>query len=101
MIGMAVYEIPLNNTNQKFNVSLNKTMYKLQFIYRGTSWFMDVMTTAEEYLIAAIPIVMGDNLLAQHQHIITGSMYVANAHEDESQSYNDLGTKIRLFWSDA
>ncbi len=43
----------------------------------------------------------GDNLLAQHQHIITGSMYVANTNEDESQSYNDLGTKIRLFWSDA
>lgn len=73
---MAVYKIPLLNTNQKFNIKLNGTTYKLQVIYRGYKWVLDFMDTAENYLIAGMPVVMGDNLLAQHQHIIKGSLWL-------------------------
>ena len=58
------------------------------------------MDTAENYLIAGIPVVMGDNLLAQHQHIMKGSLYVLNNNEDEAQSFTDLGRNINLYWSD-
>lgn len=97
---MALYEIPLLNTNQKFNVNLNGTIYKLQVIYRGSKWFLDVMDPAEKYLIAGLSMVMGDNLLAQHQHIIQGSLYIVNSNENEVQNFNDLGNKIKLYWSD-
>ena len=97
---MTIYKIPLINTNQKFNVSLGSTTYKLQIIYRGSQWFLDVMDTSENYLIAGIPMVMGDNLLGQHQHIIKGGLYVGNNNEDEAQSFNDLGRNINLYWSD-
>ncbi|MNJ01571.1 hypothetical protein D3C73_1612480 [compost metagenome] len=58
------------------------------------------MDTAENYLIAGMPVVMGDNLLAQHQHIIKGSLYVVNNNEDEAQYFTDLGRNINLSWSD-
>lgn len=58
------------------------------------------MDTAENYLIAGMPVVMGDNLLAQHQHIIKGSLYVVNNNEDEAQYFTDLGRNINWYWSD-
>lgn len=97
---MAVYKILLLSTNQKFNIKLNGTTYKLQVIYRGSKWVLDLMDTAENYLIAGMPVVMGDNLLAQHQHIIKGSLYVVNNNEDEAQYFTDLGRNINLYWSD-
>ena len=97
---MAVYKIPLLNTNQKFNIKLNGATYKLQVIYRGSKWILDFMDTAENYFIAGIPVVMGDNLLAQHQHIIKGSLYVVNNNEDVAQSFTDLGRNINLYRSD-
>lgn len=99
-VRVAVYKIPLLNTNQKFNIKLNGATYKLQVIYRGSKWILDFMDTAENYLIAGIPVVMGDNLLAQHQHIIKGSLYVVNNNEDEAQYFTDLGRNISLYWSD-
>lgn len=97
---MALYEIPLLSTNQKINVKLAAITYKLQIIYRGSKWILDLMDTAENYLIAGIPMVMGDNLLAQHQHIIKGSLYVANSNQGEEQLFSDLGSTIKLYWSD-
>lgn len=97
---MAVYKIPLLSTNQKFNIKLNGSTYKFQVIYRGSKWVLDLMDTAENYLIAGMPVVMGDNLLAQHQHIIKGSLYVVNNNEDEAQYFTDLGRNINWYWSD-
>lgn len=97
---MALYEIPLLSTNQKINVKLGAITYKLQVIYRGSKWILDLMDSAENYLIAGITVVMGDNLLAQHQHIIKGSLYVSNSNQGEEQLFSDLGSKIKLYWSD-
>ncbi|AUM27133.1 hypothetical protein BVD86_09640 [Acinetobacter pittii] len=97
---MMIYEIPLNNGNQKFNIRLGGVQYKFQLIYRVKSWYLDIFDTAENPLIAGLPLVMGDNLLIQHQHIIKGSLYVLNTNEEESQTFGDLGTLIKLYWSD-
>ncbi|MFP1135727.1 phage baseplate plug protein [Acinetobacter baumannii] len=95
-----IYEIPLNNGNQKFNIRLGGVQYKFQLIYRVKSWYLDIFDTAGIPLIAGLPLVMGDNLLIQHQHIIKGSLYVLNTNEDENQAFSDLGTLIKLYWSD-
>ena len=97
---MALYEIPLISTNYKINVALGKTVYVLQFIYRLNCWYLDILNTAGEYLIAAIPMVVGDNLLAQHQHIISGALYVSNSHPEELQTFDDLSQSIKLYWGD-
>ena len=95
------YEIPLNYGNQKFNIKLGTTQYKLQLIYRAERWYLDFFDTAENPLIASLPVVVGDNLLSQHQHIIKGSLYVLNTNEDEGQSFSDLGKNIKLYWRDS
>ncbi len=97
---MALYEIPLVTTNHKINVVLGKTTYTLQLIYRLNRWYLDILSTSGEYLIAAIPMVIGDNLLAQHRHIINGALYVANTNQDEVHGFNDLGQTIKLYWSE-
>ncbi|QNH50342.1 hypothetical protein HWI77_11505 [Acinetobacter venetianus] len=96
-----IYEIPLNYGNQKFNIKLGTTQFKLQLIYRAERWYLDFFDTAENPLIASLPIVVGDNLLSQHQHIIKGSLYVLNTNEDERQLFSDLGKNIKLYWSDS
>lgn len=99
-VNVVISKIPLLSTNQKFNVKLGGITYKLQIIYRGSKWILDLMDTAENYLIAGIPMVMGDNLFAQHQHIIKGGLYVINNNENETQAFIDLGRNINLYWSD-
>ncbi|WP_423854287.1 phage baseplate plug family protein [Acinetobacter guillouiae] len=94
------YEIPLNYGNQKFNIRLGSAQFKLQLIYRASQWYLDIFDTAENPLIAGLPMLVGDNLLAQYQHIIKGSLYVFNINEDESQAFSDLSTNIKLYWSD-
>lgn len=97
---MALYKIPLQSANQKFNIQLGSNSYKLQLIYRIDQWFVDILDTAGNYLIAGLPLNSGDNLLIQHQHIISGALYVLNMNEDESQLFSDLGREITLYWSD-
>ena len=97
---MAVHEIPMVNTNQQFNVRLGSIIYKLRLIYRLDTWFLDISDSAGQLMLAALPMVQGVNLLEQHQHLIKGGLYVLNGNADESQSFNDLGIKIQLFWRD-
>lgn len=100
MVKMALYEIPLIKTNQQFNVRLGSIIYKLRLIYRLDTWFLDISDSAGQLMLAALPMVQGMNLLEQHQHLIKGGLYVLNSNTDESQSFNDLGVKIQLFWRD-
>ncbi|MBF7687087.1 phage baseplate plug family protein [Acinetobacter rathckeae] len=98
---MAYFNIPLTGNNQKINVALGGTTYKLRLIFRSQKWFLDVLDTAENPVILAIPMVMGDDLLVQHQHVLQGSLYVVNMNDDEAQNFSDLGDKITLYWSDS
>lgn len=97
---MAIYEIPLNNSNQKFKISLSSKSYKLQTIYRMETWYLDIFQVDDIPLVCGIPLVMGDNLLTQHQHIIQGGLYVLNENVDEAHHYFELGQILKLYWSD-
>lgn len=97
---MTFYEIPLNNSNQKFKINLGGKAYKLQTIYRIDTWFLDILEPDETPMICGIPLVMGDNLLTQYQHIIQGGLYVLNENPDEAHRYFELGQILKLYWSD-
>lgn len=97
---MAIYEIPLNNSNQKFKISLSGKNYKLRTIYRVDTWFLDIFEADDTPLVCGIPLVMGDNILAQFQHIIRGGLYVLNENPDEAHRYFELGQILKLYWSD-
>ncbi|EKU67906.1 phage baseplate plug family protein [Acinetobacter pittii] len=96
---MALYEIPLLDRNQKFFIKLNKVNYQLKLVYRKR-WYLDIFQTNSESVALGIPLVSGIDILSPFSHVISGSMYVQNLNEDESQSFSDLGTNIKLFWQD-
>ncbi|WOE32186.1 MULTISPECIES: phage baseplate plug protein [unclassified Acinetobacter] len=96
---MVISEIPLSAKNQKFRIKLNSNFYYLKFVFLGR-WFISISNELDQPLINSLPLVTGINLLEQHQHLIKGSFIVVNNNEDESQSFGDLGTVIRLYWSD-
>ncbi|HEE6439141.1 TPA: hypothetical protein R7R73_003059 [Acinetobacter baumannii] len=96
---MALYEIPLLDRNQKFFIKLNKANYQLKLVYLKR-WYLDIYQANAEPIARSIPLVSGIDILSPYSHLINGSMYVQNLNEDESQSFNDLGTNIKLFWQD-
>ncbi|MBU0384378.1 phage baseplate plug family protein [Acinetobacter baumannii] len=96
---MALYEIPLLDRNQKFFIKLNKVNYQLKLIF-PKRWYLDIFQTNSEPVALGIPLVSGVDILSPFSHVISGSMYVQNLNEDESQSFGDLGTNIKLFWQD-
>ncbi|MGY0437634.1 phage baseplate plug family protein [Acinetobacter baumannii] len=96
---MALYEIPLLDRNQKFFIKLNKVNYQLKLIFLKR-WYLDIFQTNSEPVALGIPLVSGVDILSPFSHVISGSMYIQNLNEDESQSFGDLGTNIKLFWQD-
>ncbi|MDC4612124.1 hypothetical protein OHV63_08805 [Acinetobacter baumannii] len=96
---MALYEIPLLDRNQKFFIKLNKVNYQLKLVYLKR-WYLDIYQANAEPIARSIPLVSGIDILSPYSHLINGSIYVQNLNEDESQSFNDLGTNIKLFWQD-
>ena len=98
---MALHKIPLNRLNQKFSVRLGKQNYKLQTIYRLDAWYIDILDSKDNYLVTALTMVQGIDLLEQYQHIIKGSLYVLNINKDERQAFGILGSEITLYWEDA
>lgn len=97
---MAIYEIPLRSGNQKFNVTLDKTIYKLRLIYRVNEWYLDILDTSEKPLITGLLICPGIDLLEQYKHIIPHSLYVTNSNPDELTTFDSLGSKIKLYYED-
>ena len=97
---MAIYEIPLQAGNQKFNVTLGKAIFKLRLIYRIDQWYLDILDTSEKPLITGLLLCPGIDLLEQYKHVINGSLYVANFEQDEVAKYGYLGSKIKLYYED-
>ena len=95
---MAIYEIPLRSGNQKFNVNLGKSIYKLRLIYRIDQWYLDILDTSEKPLITGLLLCPGIDLLEQYKHVINGSLYVVNFEQDEIAKYGYLGSKIKLYY---
>ena len=97
---MAIYEIPLQAGNQKFNVTLGKAIFKLRLIYRIDQWYLDILDTSEKPLITGLLLCPGIDLLEQYKHVINGSLYVVNFEKDEIAKYGYLGSKIKLYYED-
>lgn len=97
---MALYEIPLRSGNQKFNVALGKSIVKFRLIYRIDQWFLDILDTSEKPLILGILVCSGVDLLEQFKHIIPYNLYATNSNKNEDSGFNDLGSKIKLYYED-
>ncbi|EKY3223599.1 phage baseplate plug family protein [Cronobacter dublinensis] len=76
---MAMYEIPLTPDNQHFSIDLNGSTYQLRLIWRDGAWIMDIEDSAAQRLLAGLPLLPGEDLLAQHSHMAFGfALYVVS-----------------------
>ncbi|VFR31931.1 probable bacteriophage protein STY1063 [plant metagenome] len=96
---MAVYEIPLSPTPQRFSILLGGTSYQLTLRYRE-GWFLDVADATGTPMLSGVPLVTGIDLLGQHRHLgFAGALRVQGAaHPDDVPTFDDLGVGAKLYW---
>ena len=96
------YEIPLTAGAQSFSISLGDAQYQLTLIYRDADcggWFLDMSRADGSAAVCGLPLVLGVDLLAQHQHLHFGHLYVVlDGGAVRAPTWDDMGTKISLEW---
>jgi hypothetical protein len=81
---LPVYEIPLTQENQQFNITLNGIQYQLRLTWREdddlvSNWVLDIYSSSAVPILTGIPLVTGVDLLGQYAYLALGfSLYVAN-----------------------
>lgn len=96
---MEINEIPLTPTNQQFTIKLSDTVWQFHLIWReSAAWVLDILTVDNQPVIQGIPLVMGENLLAQYQHLISEGKLVLLSDEESDINANTLGTTVKLYW---
>lgn len=100
----SVYEIPLDSGAQSFTISLGETRYRFRFVYRVADcggWFLDMERTDGADAVCGIPLLLNIDLLAQYQHKGFGHLWATRDRgSGEHPTYDDMGSSIRLFWSE-
>lgn len=100
---MAVYEIPLSPTPQRFSITLGGVQYRMTVQYRNINeggWIMDIADSTGSPIIQGIPLVTGIDLLAQYRHLgISGQLRVQTTSDpDAVPTFDNLGTDSHLYW---
>ncbi|WP_063655242.1 phage baseplate plug family protein [Candidatus Arsenophonus triatominarum] len=96
---MEINEIPLTPTNQQFTIKLSDTVWQFHLIWRESAgWVLDILTVDNQRVIQGIPLVIGENLLAQYQHLISEGKLVLLSDEESDINPNTLGTTVKLYW---
>lgn len=99
-----IVEIPLTTGAQSFSISLGGTQYQMRLVYRsadGGGWFLDIVRADRSDAIYGIPLVLGKDLLAQHQYKGFGHLLVQlERGETGHPAYDDMGVGLHLYWSD-
>lgn len=89
------YEVPLSPNPQRFVIGLVDVPYNCSVYWNQVSecWCIDIADVDQNMLVAALPIVTGVDMLAQHRHLgFGGSLVVQVAGEPYSDvAYQDLG----------
>jgi len=101
---MTLLEIPLYSGAQSFTVNLGNATYRMTLTYRDAvfgGWFLDVERLDGSDAILGIPLLPMNDLYAQHEYKNFGHLYVIVGNgEYRKPTFDDMGTNVRLFWSD-
>lgn len=103
---MAVYEIPLSPTPQKFAIQLGEQTYELRLQWNNAptgGWVLDIFDENGEPLICGIPLVTGANLLEQFAYVgIVGELTVQTDFDINAvPTFENLGVNSHLFYISA
>jgi len=100
---MAIYEIPLSPTPQRFSVDLSGITYQLTVKYHDVEmggWVVDVADAAGNDLVNGIPLVTGCDLLAQYEYLEFGGKLMVQTSNDPDAvpTWENLGEQSHLYW---
>jgi len=95
----AAYQIPLQEGPQSFVVPLAGVTYRMRLWWCDgvyPAWMLDLATESGTTLTAGLPLLPGDDLLAQHTHLgVGGSLYVIS---DGAPTFDSLGATTQLYF---
>lgn len=99
---MAVFEIPLSPTPQRFGITLLQVSYQMTVRYRAAAdggWFLDIATAEGVPILSGIPLVTGADLLAQYVHLRFGFQLVCQTDHDPDAvpTFENLGVTSHVF----
>ena len=99
---MAVYEIPLSPRPQTMAIALGGAVYRLRFFFANVceaGWALDISDAGGNPLICGIPLVAGDDLLAQYPDVgIAGRLFVRSDDPATPPGFADLGVSFHVYF---
>lgn len=99
---MSVFDIPLNSTQQEFEIDLNKVTYKMRVYFNKAAgaWMLDLFGPNKTALIRGQPLVTGANLLDSYAyHGIGGTlMLYTDGDQDKMPGLDELGKDTRMLF---
>ena len=92
--------------NYEQRITLNGTQYVLSFRYntRTDRWILDIKTSADEYIIMGIPILLGTGLIDRFvdDRLPPGYLFAINLEDEFAEGgAEDLGQNLLLIYEEA
>lgn len=96
---MVINEIPLTATNQQFSITLSGTVWQMRIIWRDVAgWVLDMLNTSGAPVITGIPLLPGQDLLAQYAWLTPGGRLVVVTENEQPPDITTLGQAAKLYW---
>lgn len=100
---MAVYEIPLSPTPQRFSITLTGVEYNLTVKWNAApdaGWAVDIADAFGAAIVSGVPLVTGADLLAQYAYLNFGGQLVVQTDHDTDAvpTFENLGETSHLFF---
>jgi hypothetical protein len=107
---MAVFEIPLEARNQRFQITLEGIEYGIRVLWNvpAQCWMLDLYDAADVPILTGTAIVTGADLLEQYPYLYIGGLdadsqlvvvtTAVGKSPDEIPTRTNLGTDGKLFY---
>lgn len=96
---MVINEIPLTATNQQFSITLSGTVWQMRIIWRDVAgWMLDILNASGAPVITGIPLLPGQDLLAQYAWLKPGGRLIVIADDEQLLDATGLGNTAKLYW---
>lgn len=93
-----LFEIPLKPMSQTLNITINKKVYCLRIIWRGTGYVLDILDENMKSILCGLSLVTGADILDQFDYINFGFGLIVVTDIDASlvPTYFTLGVSSHL-----
>lgn len=96
---MVINEIPLTATNQQFSITLSGTVWQMRIIWRDVAgWVLDMLNASGAPVITGIPLLPGQDLLAQYGWLNPGGRLVVVTEDKQPPGETSPGQTAKFYW---